>query len=127
MCPAALSPRSTQAALQLLSPAHLGHASSSPWHSPGSLETQPRGLTCVILITSLTKAMAFSGWNLQVPFCGDREELWQPVPGAALPPGRAVLQYLGPVRVAVLPHEPFVVQDVLEGLARQAPAREQLR
>lgn len=81
----------------------------------------------MMLTTSLTKAMAFSGWNLQVPFCTDRKvmelegalepalqlqkvcELWRP--------------YLGPVWVAVLPHQPFVVQDILKGLARQAPAR----
>lgn len=79
----------------------------------------------MILITSLTKAMAFSGWNLQVPFCGDREELLEPVPGPA-PPQQPGLcwEYLGPVRVTVLSHEPFVVQDVLEGLAWQAPARQ---
>lgn len=138
MCTAALSPlsRSTQAAgeqecaqlslsrstqFQLQSPAHLGHPSTFSWHSPGTLERQPWGLTCVILMTSLTKAMAFSGWNLQVPFCGDREELLEPVAGPAVPWGWGC-EYLGPVGVAVLPHQPFVVQDVLEGLAGQAPA-----
>lgn len=103
------------------SPAHLGHPSTFSWHSPGTLERQPWGLTCVILMTSLTKAMAFSGWNLQVPFCGDREELLEPVAGPAVPWGWGC-EYLGPVGVAVLPHQPFVVQDVLEGLAGQAPA-----
>lgn len=34
---------------------------------------------------------------------------------------------LGPVWVTVLPHQPFVVQDVLEGLAWQAPARHTAR
>lgn len=70
--------------------------------------------------------MAFSGWNLQVPFCGDREELLEPVPGCAVPqwPGLC-WEYLGPVGVSVLPHEPLVVQDVLEGLAGQAPVGQQ--
>lgn len=69
--------------------------------------------------------MAFSGWNLQVPFCGDREALWELWQACCAPTvAGAVLQYLGPVRVAVLPHEPLVVQDVLEGLAWQAPARQ---
>lgn len=110
--------------LQLLSPTHPGHPSTSSWLS-GGLGRSPQDLTCVILITSLTKAMAFSGWNLQVPFCGDREELLEPVPGCAVPrwPGLC-WEYLGPVGVTVLPHEPLVVQDVLEGLAGQAPARQ---
>ena len=44
------------------------------------------GLTCVILITSLTNAIAFSGWNLQVPFCADRKEpVLEPALDPALP------------------------------------------
>lgn len=117
--------RSTQAAAPAAEP-------STPWASQHLLLAlwrfgkEPSELTCVILITSLTKAMAFSGWNLQVPFCGDREELLEPVPGCAVPrwPGLC-WEYLGPVGVSVLPHEPLVVQDVLEGLAGQAPVGQQ--
>lgn len=63
--------------LTLQGPAHpmsSEHLPGQAWHSPAGLETSPRGLTCVILMTSLTNAMAFSGWNLQVPFCADRKE-----------------------------------------------------
>lgn len=92
---------------------------------------EPQGHTCVMLITSLTNAIAFSGWNLQVPFCGERKE---PVLEPVLEPTlllqqhtKAMLEmwkYLSPVRVRVLPHEPSVIQYVLEGLAGQAPARQ---
>lgn len=70
------------------------------WHTSGHPSTfqarlgtalavrkhNPRSLTCVILITSLTNAIAFSAWNLHVPFCADRKEpVLEPALGPALP------------------------------------------
>lgn len=77
-----------------------------------------------MLMTSLTNATALSGWNLQVPFCADREgAVSEPVPRSpAAGSTPHCLGYLCPVRVRVLAHQPLVVQDVLEGLARQPPA-----
>lgn len=78
-----------------------------------------------MLMTSLTNAMALSGWNLQVPFCAHREgAVSEPTPRLAplLAPQPHCLGYLCPVRVRVLAHQPLVVQDVLEGLARKPPA-----
>lgn len=54
-----------------------GHPSSFQVRLGTALEVRkhnPCGRTWVILITSLTNAIAFSGWNLQVPFCADRKE-----------------------------------------------------
>lgn len=53
-------------------------------------KSNPQGLTCVILITSLTNAIAFSGWNLHVPFCADRKE---PVLKPALDPALPLQKY----------------------------------
>lgn len=111
------------------------HTPGHPSTSPGRLGTalavgkhNPCGLTWVILITSLTNAIAFSGWNLQVPFCGDRRKRCQSLLGTLLCRRRNASElrwkYLGPVRVGVLPHEPFVIQYVFKGLAWQAPARQ---
>lgn len=79
----------------------------------------------MMLMTSLTNAMALSGWNLQVPFCAHREgAVSEPTPRLAplLAPQPHCLGYLCPVRVRVLAHQPLVVQDVLEGLAWKPPA-----
>lgn len=100
------------------------------WHSvnerPEVWKCHPQGLTCVMLITSLTNAIALSGWNLHVPFCADRKES-VPEPALHPPPpkhARAARQYLSPVRVGVLPHQPFVIHYVFESLAWQAPAKQ---
>lgn len=66
-----------------------GHLSTFQVRLGTALEVwkhNPCGLTCVILITSLTNAIAFSGWNLHVPFCADRKELvLEPALDPALP------------------------------------------
>lgn len=100
------------------------------WHSvnerPEVWKHLPQGLTCVMLITSLTNAMALSGWNLHVPFCADGK---RSVPEPPLHPplqtrAPAARQYLSPVRVGILPHQPFVIHYVFESLAWQAPAKQ---
>lgn len=123
----------SQAPYTLQGAARLGAVERFPgqaWHSvnerPEVWKRLPQGLTCVMLITSLTNAIALSGWNLHVPFCADGK--WS-VPEPPLHPplqtrAPAARQYLSPVRVGVLPHQPFVIHYVFESLAWQAPAKQ---
>lgn len=50
------------------------HSQGLSVHSLVIVKSKPEELTRVILTTSLTKAIAFSGWNLQVPFCANTKE-----------------------------------------------------
>lgn len=56
---------------------------------PGTMPTSllsDQGLTRVMLATSLTKAMAFSGWNLQVPSCAGWRRAQSSAAGCGLRP-----------------------------------------